>query len=199
MELNGATLKSLTVSFEFKKIAGLLALSSALVLISESRTSQDLAYQPDTQAIVEDSEVGYTRAYHPVVIWDRKDKRPPDRDDYSMTCWKGIICARGVDEWADLDSEVTFRRNIALASYLRLWRVLEECDVWNLESPNDVLMRAKTEEENPYAEWSTSHDWLRFRFRVGNKEHRFDVYFIEGLKDKRYERIMKEMDHLFRQ
>ncbi|MBE3126273.1 MAG: hypothetical protein IMZ57_11540 [Acidobacteria bacterium] len=149
-------------------------------------------------AIIEDSEVGYTLVYHPGDLRSWNKGRPPDKNDYSAVCRKGTVSERILNQWKDGKTEVARQRRPTLKKYLRLWRILEECNVWSLESPMDVLMRIKSLEEDPYIVHFDDQEWWQFRFRIGTRVHHFSVYFIQGLKDKRYERILREMDRFLR-
>lgn len=145
-------------------------------------------------ALVEDSEVGYTLKYHAGDIRAWSKGRPPDKTDYSAVCWKGSVRGLVLNLWNYGKSEEIRKRRLALKSYMKLWRVLEEIGVWDLESPMDVLKRLKSQEEGPYTEFLSDQEWWQFRFRIGLKEHRLEVYYVQGLKDKRYLRILREIN-----
>lgn len=98
------------------------------------------------------------------------------------------------DEWSYKEGEVRYGRKPRLGDYIRLWQLLEKYDVWSLESPLEILQRIKSTAEDPYQILPSSQETYKFRFRIWKTEHSHDVYYIEGLKDKRYELILHEMN-----
>lgn len=156
------------------------------------------SYATPQAELIEDSEVGYTLKYHSGDMRNWGKGSPPDKNDYVAVCWKGSVKRRIIGLWNDGKKEESRQRRLTLKNYLKLWRILEECRVWELESPMDVLKRIKSPEEDPYFVFNNDQEWWQFRFRIGSKEHRFELYFIQGLKDKRYLRVLKEINRFLK-
>lgn len=74
---------------------------------------------------------------------------------------------------------------------------LHKYNVWNLKSPLEILSKIKTPEEDPYENFVTSRSTYEFIFRIKDKKHKFEVYHITGLKDKRYLHVLKEINKFF--
>jgi len=145
-------------------------------------------------AIIRDSGMGFTLTFHAGSI-----VQGPAKLKYFVICKNGVLFKNTEEIWLDgkckKKSEV-LPKNF-LKRYLYLWRKLQKYDIWNLQSPLEILPKIKTPEEDPYEYFETSHSTYEFIFRIGDREHKFEVYYIRGLKDKRYTRVLKEMNKFF--
>lgn len=162
--------------------------------------------------IIEDSEIGYMEFPGGHVIWEKKEE-PPDWFGYTAICKKGKVLLFLELQWWNGKNRANpdiarrkriFINEINLKKYLKLWKKLQKYDVWSLTSKTleELDLNLSDEElarkfEDMYEVARLEESTYQFFFRVKNEEHRFKVYDIEGLKDKKYLNLLKDIKNSF--
>ena len=147
----------------------------------------------DIDRLSELSQVGYSVQYGG---WHVGAEDPPQLYQYSLVCKKGTVHAVFANVWLDGRREES-RRVVSFSDYKGLWEVLEELDIWNLKTIDLETLRPDDDESDPYENCPTEGSDYEFFLNIGERSHEFKAYEIEGLKDKRYLRIRKEIDRFF--
>ena len=146
--------------------------------------------------ILEDSEFGYIVTPGGFLIGNGK-KEPPNRYKFVAICKKGKCSFLVQYIWINKKNEETIYP-LSCRKYFQLWERLKNYEIWNLETKTPQMAKNGKEFLEMYGEnFETERSTYEFIFRIKNKEHRFQVYHITGLRDKRYFYILKEMNKFF--
>jgi hypothetical protein len=157
--------------------------------------------------ILEDSEVGYvlkTAGPSGTVIGEG-GRLMPDRYKFEAVARKGKCYGAQGEIWHGRFVEKK-RKKIPSNKYIELWKSLKSLGIWSKESKTAEILYERIKGKNPeeaeklylemYEYLELEQDTLFFTIRVKNLEHKFEVYDIEGLRDKTYLKIREEIDTL---
>jgi hypothetical protein len=153
--------------------------------------------------IITDSEITFVEIPAGFIIWKEKGEAP-NRFKYAILCQEGKVLCSHFNIWYPIKYEETIKRKVSLTQYLKLWQEIIELHVWDLESKT-VFIDAQNGEEHMkkflemYDEKKLSLEAsiYVFKFRIKDKEHKFAVMDIDGLKDKRYKMMLEKIVNFF--
>jgi len=144
--------------------------------------------------IAKDSSIGYVRLDH----LDGTKHVIGDIYKCTAVCKSGIVEMFMSNEFRKSGEVVKkSHKKGNLQRYLKLWECVEQNGIWDLKSPMEVLKSIKSLDDDPYESLPTSQDLYQYTARIGQKTYQYEVYYIDGLKDKRYKAVHDAINLFF--